>query len=182
MRQLLLFLFLAYPMLEIALMIKVGGMIGIWPTLAIVIATGLAGVLVLSRHGPAHLRRMSETIAEGHPPVEAALHGALVGFAGLLLIAPGLITDVLGLMLLIAPVRRLMIQRFAHHLHILARQPVSDSATPRAPRQTPRGGRARRPAPGPIIIDGEFERLDERPAGPTRSDDPSTKPGKSGSS
>ncbi len=168
MRPLLLFLFLAYPMLEIALMIKVGGAIGVWSTLGIIMATGIAGALTLRRHGLIFLRRMSQALADGQPPVETALHGALVGTAGLMLIAPGLITDVVGLLLLLTPIRRLIILLISRHFDV-----TGESSDRRGGGKPPVG--AQRPGRQPLIIEGDYQRLDERPDSPKTSHDSAAK-------
>ncbi len=187
MRLLLLFLFLAYPMLELALLIKVGGLIGIGSLFGIILLTALGGTLTLRHNGFTLLRRMAETMRRGRPPIDSALDGTLVGLAGLLLIAPGLITDALGLILLVPPVRSLLVTWITRHMTVTtysepfgrpqpnpqdaeeiesASQPGSQPNPESAPRE-PRS--SRRPRNEPIIIDGEFERLDERTIDPKKS-------------
>lgn len=194
MRLLLLFLFLAYPLLEIALMIKVGGMIGLWPLLGIVVCTGFAGAMALQRHGFTMLQRMTEEMAAGRPPVRAMLEGALMAAAGLLLIAPGLITDALGLALLVPPLRRWIAGRLSGGVlpggaTFGGRQP-GDDATPTGAidpddpsreadtfgrHGSPRDGAARQPRT-PIVIEGEFERIEERTVDPKNGGRPPRTP------
>lgn len=182
MRILLLFLFLAYPMLELALMIKIGSVIGGWRLLGVVCVTGMVGMLALRQHGLTMLRRMSEAMAEGRPPLVDALHGALVGAAGLLLIAPGLITDAVGLVLLLPPVRWLLIRWVQRTSLFGSGDAFAEPGAAKRSDETERGPFTRtsdpfnrkRPAKrDPIVIDGEFERLDDRAIDPSkRSGDP----------
>lgn len=173
MRILLLFLFLAYPVLELALLIKLGSSIGVLALIGIIVATGIAGALILRNNGLIFLRNMTEAMSEGRPPMGSALDTALIGTAGLMLMAPGLITDLLGTILLIPPVRTLLIswgrrlflgstdsfQRDDFHQERpgTAREPANENA----PQAKPFGQQAR-PQRTPIVIDGEFKRLDER--------------------
>lgn len=182
MRLLLLFLFLAYPILEIALMIKVGGRIGVGAVLLIVLATGILGVLVLRQNGVTMLRRLSEDMALGRPPVQSALNGALVGLAGLLLIAPGLITDAIGLLLLLPVLRKPLaswISRYAvggfpdvtgADADVAGPQSedVARSRAEHAAERTPPNRAGRRPRSEPIVIEGEFERIEERTIDPKK--------------
>jgi UPF0716 protein FxsA len=180
MRLLLLFLFLAYPMLELALLIKVGSAIGLWLLIGLIFLTAAAGVLVLRRQGLTFLSRMSAAMAEGRPPVAAVFDSALVGTAGMLLIAPGLITDVLGAVLLLPPARQ-MIMRWASRFselpgHDRFAQPASrpgDAGTDeREAARHPGDGRfdkGRHERRTPIVIEGEYERIDERTVEPKKT-------------
>lgn len=173
MRILVLFLFLAYPMLELALMIKVGSAIGLWALMLLIVATGVLGVVVLREHGIATLRRIAEAMTEGRLPIEPVFNGALLGTAGMLLIAPGLITDALGLLLLLPPVRhelfKLASKSFAFETAGLdgrdagragpGEQPTAGPS--RQGRQSDSFGRPRQPHRDPIVIEGEYERIDE---------------------
>ena len=101
-------IFVAVPLLELALLIKVGQSIGFWSTMAIIVGTAALGVAVMRSHGLKAMQRAQASLAEGKPPVQSVVDGTFVLFAGLLLISPGLITDLAGLLLLIPPVRRLV--------------------------------------------------------------------------
>lgn len=99
-------LILAWPLLEIGLFITVGGWLGLWPTLAIVVLTGFAGVALMRWQGMGVLR---EVQAGAVDPVSPMAHGALILLGGFLLMLPGFFTDALGLLLMIPPLRRLVI-------------------------------------------------------------------------
>lgn len=101
----LFFLFLIVPIIEIALFIQVGGLIGLLPTLAIVILTAFAGSFLIRSQGSAVLAQLQTRMAELDDPTEPLAHGAMVLFAGALLLTPGFFTDVVGLSLMIPNVR-----------------------------------------------------------------------------
>lgn len=145
----LLLAFIAIPMIEIALFIQVGGLIGLWPTLAIVLLTALAGSWLVRRQGAMAMADLRGSLHDLRDPTEPIAHGALILLAGALLITPGFFTDTMGILLLIPAVRgqvmrylsrRIAVQRF-------------EFGTP--PRREPHR---------PDIIDGEFVDLDETPA------------------
>ncbi len=103
-------IFVSVPIIEIALFIKVGGFIGLWPTLAIVVLTALIGTVLMRIQGMATLARLQQSLAEGSNPAGPLAHGALILVAGVLLLTPGFFTDTVGLALLVPPVRDLVIR------------------------------------------------------------------------
>lgn len=98
-------IFVIVPIIEIALFIKVGGFIGLWPTLAIVFLTALAGSTLLRSQGLATLTTLQNNLRTGGDPVNPIAHGALILVAGVLLLTPGFFTDFLGLSLMVPKVR-----------------------------------------------------------------------------
>ena len=102
----LLLLFLAVPLIEIALFIQVGGLIGLWPTLGIVILTAIAGSWLVRSQGLGELNRLRSSFQDLRDPTDPLAHGAMILFAGALLLTPGFFTDTVGLALLTPPVRR----------------------------------------------------------------------------
>ncbi len=98
-------LFVGVPIVEIGLFIQVGGAIGLWPTLAIVILTALAGTTLMRWQGMMTLRRLQDTLAAGQNPADPIAQGAMILIAGVLLLTPGFFTDAVGLALLLPPVR-----------------------------------------------------------------------------
>jgi UPF0716 protein FxsA len=170
--------FIVVPMLELMLLIKIGQRIGVLATTALVLATALTGAFIISRQGLAVITRTLEAASKGRPPVEPVLDGLFLMVAGALLLTPGLLTDVVALALLVPPVRRAVARASVRWL--LRRTNVHTATYARdgrgpGPRPDPRDG-PERPRPsaglgdGPII-EGEFERVDERPVRP-RSDGP----------
>jgi UPF0716 protein FxsA len=102
-------LFLAIPLIEIALFITVGGWISMWPTLALVVLTALLGSVLVRFQGLDAIRRLQSSLETLQDPTEPLGHGVLILIAGFLLITPGFFTDTLGFLLLVPAVRRLVI-------------------------------------------------------------------------
>ena len=116
----LLALFIAIPIVEIALFIQVGGWIGLWPTIAIVILTAVVGTALVRSQGLEVLRRLQASLAEGGDPMGAIAHGALILVAGVLLLTPGFFTDSVGLVLLVPRVRGAVIRWGAAQVTVVA--------------------------------------------------------------
>jgi UPF0716 protein FxsA len=108
----LLLAFIAVPIIEIALFIQVGGAIGLWPTILIVILTAVAGAWLLRRQGVAAVSRLQAAMARGEDPSGPLAHGALLLVAGVLLLTPGFFTDAVGLALM-SPAARAAVIRWA---------------------------------------------------------------------
>ncbi|MEZ5854312.1 MAG: FxsA family protein [Hyphomicrobiaceae bacterium] len=160
----LLIVLIAVPLLELAVLIKVGQWIGFWPTFGIVIGTFMIGASVLARSGLAAAFRVQEAMLKGEPPVAAMLDGALLAFAGVLLVTPGFIADTVGFALLLPPVRSFAAKWFARSAfgHFDVRTSHTTYETYEAGDPGPQRHQGDGRGSGPVI-DGEFERLDERP-------------------
>ncbi|HEX2391569.1 MAG TPA: FxsA family protein [Solirubrobacterales bacterium] len=102
---LLIGLFIVVPIAELFVIIKVGELIGVWPTLALLLADALLGSLLLRHQGRGAWRRFSEALAQRRFPGTEVADGVLIVVGGTLLLTPGFITDVFGLFLLIPPTR-----------------------------------------------------------------------------
>lgn len=111
--RLLPLLLLAWPIAEIATFIWVGGRIGLWQTILLVVAAGLIGTALVRAEGLRVLAGIQRDMAEGKVPAEKVLHAALIAVAGLLLLLPGFLSDVPGLLLLLPPVRSAVIRLVA---------------------------------------------------------------------
>ena len=130
---------IALPVIEIALFVQSSQTIGIVPTVALALAAGFAGLALLRRQGLAVLFQARAQLARGQLPLEAGFDALCLALAGVLLVLPGFLTDVLALLLLLPPVRRL--------LRIwLARRRGGPAVTGRA-----RGGGAR-----PPVIEADY--------------------------
>ena len=103
-------LLVAVPIIEIALFVEVGGAIGLWPTLLIVVLTALAGTILLRSQGIATLNSLQQSVSTGQNPMQPIAHGALILVAGVLLLTPGFFTDFFGLSLMIPAVRSFFIR------------------------------------------------------------------------
>ncbi|WP_127116116.1 FxsA family protein [Shimia sediminis] len=140
--------FLGVPLIEIALFVQIGGVIGLWPTLLVVVITAVIGTFLVRTQGLMALGKLQRSFAELDDPTEPLAHGAMILIAGALLLTPGFFTDAVGFALLMPPVRvgvfrylrsRVRVQSFSmggmhQHQH--------------------------RPGPQSDVIDGEFTEVD----------------------
>ena len=162
---------LSFPLLELAVMIKVGQWIGVGWTLFLLATAILAGGIIIRIQGFAALRRMLEAMREGKPPLEAVVDGAFLMLAGGLLLLPGFISDIAGLLLLVPPLRRWVAGRLWRRMlrsgtvHMETRTYETRRGPPPAeqPETTfpPRPGE--KPRNNGVVIEGEWERVDEPP-------------------
>lgn len=106
----LLILFIVVPIIELYLLIKVGGWIGVFPTILIVILTAIAGTWLLRQQGGAMLRRYQQTVAAGKMPAQEMVEGLALVFGGALLLTPGFFTDAIGFLCLFPLTRQFMIR------------------------------------------------------------------------
>lgn len=137
-------LFLVVPLIEIALFVTVGGWLTLWPTLAIVLLTGVLGAWLVRWQGMGVLRDLQRAQDEMRDPVSPLAHGALILLGGLLLILPGFFTDSLGLLLMIPPLRRVLIRYAASRIRF---------------ERFAAAGFARQRAPADDWVDAEFEEI-----------------------
>lgn len=140
--------FLAVPLIEIALFIQVGGLIGLWPTLGLVVLTAIFGTTLVRSQGAQALADLRRAMAELGDPTAPLAHGAMILFAGAMLLTPGFFTDTLGIALLIPRVR-LAVMR-----HLASRVTVASFQMGGVRRD------AHRPAHSPDVIDADFQELD----------------------
>lgn len=105
---LLVLLFILMPIAELYVIIQVGGLIGVWPTIALLIVDSLLGAALLRSQGRAAWRRFQEALASSRIPAKEVYDGAAIIFGAALLMSPGFITDVFGFLLLLPPTRALL--------------------------------------------------------------------------
>ncbi len=105
---LLLVLFIVVPLLELYVIIQVGGAIGVLPTIALLFLDSVLGAMLLRSQGRAVWRRFNNALAENRVPAREVFDGAMVIVGGTLLLTPGFITDVVGLLLLLPPTRHVV--------------------------------------------------------------------------
>ena len=103
----LILLFTAVPLVELALLIKIGQYIGVGYTLGVVIFTGVTGAYLAKMQGLTTLRRIQEDVNQGIMPADKLFDGVLILCSGILLLTPGFITDIIGFMGLIPLTRNL---------------------------------------------------------------------------
>ena len=114
----LLIAFIAVPIIEIALFIQIGGFLGLFPTLAIVVLTAIAGTYLVRTQGLSVLSQLQSSFREMNDPSEPLVHGAMILFSGALLLTPGFFTDFIGFLLLIPNVRAAIFQKVRERINM----------------------------------------------------------------
>src|SRR3954466_10525065 len=104
----LVLLFIVVPILELWVIIEVGSLIGVVPTLLLLLADALLGSLLLRHQGRGAWQRFNKAIAEHRFPGKEVADGLLIAIGGTLLLAPGFLTDIVGLLFLIPPTRAIV--------------------------------------------------------------------------
>ncbi len=104
----LVLLFTVLPLAELFLLYKLGQEIGVLPTIAIALGTGVVGASLAKAQGLATLSKLSQQLRSREQPADTLFDGALILIAGVMLITPGVITDVTGFLLLVPPVRSIL--------------------------------------------------------------------------
>ena len=154
---LLVVLFIIVPIAELAVLIQIGQLIGVWWTIALLVADAILGSLLARSQGRIVWRRFNEALRAGRAPAREVMDGALVLFGGALLLTPGFLSDILGIVLLLPPtralVRAILVRRFA------GRMVASMTAGPRV------GGPGARPPRGRQAYDVEGTAVDAPPDG-----------------
>ncbi len=141
--------FLAVPLIEIALFLQIGGLIGFWPTIGTVILTAILGTWLVRSQGITALTNVRRSFSELDDPTEPLAHGAMILFSGALLLTPGFFTDAVGFALLIPGVRTALFRYLRTKIKVqsFAMGPeMRQDSRPRAPQSN--------------VIDGEFEEID----------------------
>ncbi|MCX9512064.1 membrane protein FxsA [Vibrio cholerae] len=151
----LLFLFIAVPVIEIALFIQVGGVLGVWPTIALVLLTAIVGASLVRSQGLQTLLTVQQRLAQGQLPAQQILEGVMLAVAGVLLLTPGFFTDILGMLVLLpAPrayfAKQLMSRVVVGNIH--ASGAGFEQPNPFHDRANPNG----------MTYEGEFERKDDQ--------------------
>lgn len=151
-------LFLIVPLVEIALFITVGGWLTLWPTLGLVLLTGIIGTALMRWQGMQVLAQLRGDLGQLKNPLSPLAHGALIVVAGLLLLTPGFFTDSIGFLLMVPKVREIIISRIGARIEVQGFTTGTGRMQPGSPR-----------ADDPSVIDGEFFEIDENapPRGPS---------------
>ena len=165
----LLVVFIVVPLAEIYLLLLFNHHLGLWPTVGLVLGTG---AIVAHTEGLRVIRQWQRSLVRGKVPEEGVLGGVLILIGGLLLVAPGVITDLVGILLLIPPTRRLVANAIRKRLE----QKISEGAV-----RVVSIGHADNPWPSPggfdsfrpprVVMDVEAEEIDPDDDDATRSSD-----------
>jgi UPF0716 protein FxsA len=140
MLPLLLVLFIALPIIELAAILQVGSWIGFWPTLGILVVDSIIGSVLMRTQSRAVWRRFNAALAEGRPPAKEVIDGVLVIAGGVALLTPGFVTDIFGALFLLPPtravLRRLLVRRVAQRMVVsmASAMPFGGAGFGRAPR------------------------------------------------
>ncbi len=144
--------FITVPIIEIALFIQVGGTIGLWPTLGIVVVTAILGTWLVRTQGAMALGNLRRSFSELDDPTEPLAHGAMILLAGALLLTPGFFTDAIGFALLTPPVRRAAFGYLRKRMHVQR----FEMGSPGSAHQN----RAHHNHDKSDVIEGEFKEID----------------------
>ncbi|MCD1617316.1 FxsA family protein [Salipiger marinus] len=144
--------FLAVPLIEIALFIQVGGLIGLWPTLFVVVVTAIMGTWLVRSQGLRALANLQGSFSRLEDPTQPLAHGAMILLSGALLLTPGFFTDAVGFALLVPGVRLAVMRQIARRVKV-QRFSMGGASGPQ-PRPGPRGPQT--PKSAGEVIEGDF--------------------------
>jgi len=140
--RILFLVFMIIPLIEIAFFVIIGNAIGLWPTLAGVLVTAVVGSVVLRYQGMAVFRDIQRQMGSGQLPGRSLADAALIGAGGLMLLLPGYFSDLIGILLLLPPVRTMIYGFLKSRIQVV---PMAGYGSPRRPD----------PEPGVIDLDDE---------------------------
>ena len=135
-------LFIAVPLLELYILIQIGGLIGVMPTIVICIITAIAGAALMRYQGLRTITSLQVKLAHGEFPAQDLLEGVVLLLGGVLLLTPGFFTDVLGFICLVPKFRSIIAHRFGK-LIVHGSAAYSDRRS--------------------VTLEGEFQREDNQP-------------------
>jgi UPF0716 protein FxsA len=147
-------LFVAVPVLEIWLIVQLGQVVGPWWTILVIIAAGVIGAWLIKREGARAWRALTEALRSGRVPSRELADGALILVGGTLLLTPGFVTDLVGLVCVL-PLTRPLPRRLLTGLiarRLLVAGPFGGSARHRPP---PSQGRDDEAPPDPGVVRGD---------------------------
>jgi UPF0716 protein FxsA len=144
-------LFLAIPIVEIYLLIQVGSIIGVFPTILMVIATAVIGAFLLRQQGLSTLTRFQNNVAQGQVPAMEMLEGIILLVGGALLMTPGFFTDTIGFLCLLPFSRRIMVHFLVKHSMVKVTNAASAYSTRTQEGKSPDGS----------VYEGEFTKKDD---------------------
>lgn len=154
-----LLLFLLFPVLELFVFVKVSGSIGFFPAVLLIILGSMLGIFVLRIAGLATALRARESLNRGELPAQTMLEGLMMALGGGLLIVPGFVSDVVGLVMLLPITRRLLANKMRQRAEeqAIRQRAFADDLQPRG------GPEPERPlGRKPDVIEGEFEHRDAK--------------------
>ncbi|MEM9625119.1 MAG: FxsA family protein [Pseudomonadota bacterium] len=153
--RILLIAFIVTPLIEIAVLIQVGGWLGLWPTLGLIFLTAIIGTWMLRQQGFVVLTRAQKQLAEGSVPLGEVFEGFCLVIAGALLLTPGFVTDAIGGSLLVPPVRAWLYRTLGDRFRRAAMPP-------------------QHPGEAGPVVDGDFETVEPDLKKPSTGDETQT--------
>jgi len=160
-----LLLFLLFPVLELFILVKVGMAIGFFPTFLLVAATSLLGLFVIRVAGFATALSAREALSRGELPAQQMLDGLMIAVGGGLLLLPGFISDVLGVICLLPITRRVLVSTLRRRAESQAQRQRAFAEDMQNRGGPAHGGPTRNihaPTREPDVIEGEFEHRDNK--------------------
>ncbi|WP_434566333.1 membrane protein FxsA [Vibrio chagasii] len=162
----LLLLFIFVPIIEIGLFIQVGGFLGLWPTIALVLITAFVGASLVRSQGIQTLMSVQGRLQQGEMPAQQILEGVMLAVAGVLLLTPGFMTDALGMLVLLPAPRAMIAKKMMEKMVVknmsggfhaggqtgFGQSPFGDDPFNRDPFDQSKGGNT---------FEGEFEKKDD---------------------
>ncbi|MFV8461007.1 FxsA family protein [Vibrio campbellii] len=162
----LLLLFIFVPIIEIGLFIQVGGFLGLWPTIALVLITAFVGASLVRSQGIQTLMSVQGRLQQGEMPAQQILEGVMLAVAGVLLLTPGFMTDALGMLVLLPAPRAMIAKKMMEKMVVknmsggfhaggqagFGQSPFGDDPFKRDPFDQSKGGNT---------FEGEFEKKDD---------------------
>ena len=155
----LLLAFIAVPLIEIALFIQIGGLIGLWPTLLIVLVTAILGTTLVRSQGAQALGQLRSSLGELRDPSEPLANGAMILFAGALLLTPGFFTDACGFALLVPGIRKRLFAELKSRVKVQTMTYGDAQPRPRPYNRHPGQG---------DVIDAEAQEVEIKPRDPNQ--------------
>ncbi|MGF1732461.1 FxsA family protein [Photobacterium kasasachensis] len=163
----LLFLFIVVPIIEIALFVQLGGFLGLWPTITLVLVTAVVGASLVRSQGIATLMSVQSRLQQGELPAQQIVEGVMLAVAGVLLLTPGFMTDALGMLVLLPAPRAMLAKQLMSRVKVQnmgsgfsAGFGGGQGFSGQGPFDHRSDSFNQRPSDGDVF-DGEYERKDE---------------------
>ncbi|PMI35075.1 membrane protein FxsA [Enterovibrio norvegicus] len=156
----LLLMFITVPIIEIALFIQVGGVLGLWPTVALILLTAFVGASLVRSQGIQTLLSVQQRLQQGELPAQQIVEGVMLAVAGVLLLTPGFMTDAMGMAVLLPWPRAWLAQQIMSRVKVANFQsgfnhrqgPFGQAPFQQDPRKNQEGG---------STFEGEYERKND---------------------
>ena len=148
MMKLIILILVTLPIFEIATFIEVGGYLGLWPTIGLVFLTGSCGILLLRQQGLVTVLKAQEAIRQQRLPVNEIFDGVCIVVAGISLIIPGFISDIIGLLLFWSLSRYLLKRILWRYIYVPYKENKDGIDV-----------KKHHKFDGSVVIDGEYEDL-----------------------